>query len=111
MTFHQLSVAVPMLGRQAPTYRCKSRLFSPLGLSSNLSLHPLHRAYYTLLKGNDIRRGRHWQMHVHLVFVTKYRRGVFTKAILADLHSVFSNVCDNFEAELVEFDGEDDPYT
>ena len=61
-------------------------------------------------KGNDIRRGRHcvFQMHVHLVFVTKYRRGVFTKAILADLHSVFSNVCDNFEAELVEFDGEDD---
>jgi len=47
-------------------------------------------------------------MHVHLVFVTKYRRGVFTKAILADFHSVFSNVCDDFEAELVEFDGEDD---
>ena len=47
-------------------------------------------------------------MHVHLVFVTKYRRGVFTKEILDDLHSLFSGVCNDFEAELVEFDGEDD---
>jgi putative transposase len=47
-------------------------------------------------------------MHVHLVFVTKYRRGVFTKAILDDLRGVFGSVCADFEAELVEFDGEDD---
>ena len=47
-------------------------------------------------------------MHVHLVFVTKYRRGVFTKEILDDLRSLFSGVCNDFEAELVEFDGEDD---
>ena len=47
-------------------------------------------------------------MHVHLVFVTKYRREVFTKIILEELHSIFSSVCQDFEAELVEFDGEDD---
>jgi putative transposase len=47
-------------------------------------------------------------MHVHLVFVTKYRRDVFTKAILADLRNIFSDICADFEAELVEFDGEDD---
>jgi putative transposase len=47
-------------------------------------------------------------MHVHLVFVTKYRRGVFTKAILDDLQEIFASVCADFEAELVEFDGEDD---
>ena len=35
-------------------------------------------------------------MHVHLVFVTKYRREVFTKT------------CVDLEAELIEFDGEDD---
>jgi len=59
---------------------------------------------------NDIRRGRHcvFAMHVHLVFVTKYRRGVFTKKILDDLRSIFSSVCTDFEAELIEFDGEDD---
>ena len=59
---------------------------------------------------NDIRHGRHcvFLMHVHLVFVTKYRRDVFTKEILNDLRSIFSNVCIDFEAELVEFDGEDD---
>jgi putative transposase len=47
-------------------------------------------------------------MHVHLVFVTKYRRGVFTEQILNDLRSMFASVCTDFEAELVEFDGEDD---
>jgi putative transposase len=47
-------------------------------------------------------------MHVHLVFVTKYRRGVFTKSILDDLQEIFSSVCADFEAALVEFDGEDD---
>ena len=59
---------------------------------------------------NDIRRGRHcvFLMHVHLVFVTKYRREVFTKEILDDLRNIFSSVCADFEAELVEFDGEDD---
>ena len=47
-------------------------------------------------------------MHVHLVFVTKYRREVFTKEILNDLHVIFAQTCLDFEAELVEFDGEDD---
>lgn len=47
-------------------------------------------------------------MHVHLVFVTKYRRRVLTKAMFEDLRTIFSKVCDDFEAELVEFDGEDD---
>ena len=59
-------------------------------------------------KVNSIRTGRHCVLHVHLVFVTKYRRGVFTKAILDDLKEIFASVCHDFEAELVEFDGEDD---
>jgi putative transposase len=57
----------------------------------------------------EIRHGRHcvFIMHVHLVFVTKYRFGVFTKQILDDLRPVFASVCQDFEAELVEFEGED----
>ena len=47
-------------------------------------------------------------MHAHLVFVTKYRREVFTKEILEDLQTIFSQICVDFDAELVEFDGEDD---
>ena len=43
-----------------------------------------------------------------LVFVTKYRRGVFTKKILDDMRTIFDSVCKDFEAKLVEFDGEDD---
>jgi putative transposase len=58
----------------------------------------------------DIRHGRHcvFNLHVHLVFVTKYRRGVFTKEVINDLREIFTDVCADFEAELVEFDGEDD---
>ncbi len=59
---------------------------------------------------NEIRAGRHCvsKLHVHLVFVTKYRRRVFTKAILRRLEEVFETVCNDFEAQLIEFDGEDD---
>lgn len=47
-------------------------------------------------------------MHVHLVFVTKYRRHVFEARHLEALGGVFGSVCRDFEAELVEFDGSDD---
>ena len=61
-------------------------------------------------KVNDIRTGRHcvFALHVHLVFITRYRRDVFTGEILEALKVIFSKVCKDFEAELVEFDGEDD---
>jgi putative transposase len=49
-----------------------------------------------------------FQMHVHLVFVTKYRPEVFPKEVLGDLEGIFSGVCNDFEDELVEFDGEED---
>ena len=59
---------------------------------------------------NDLRRGRHvvFNLHVHLVFVTKYRRKVFTKEILDDMRGILESVCSDFEAQLVEFDGEND---
>ncbi|MES8843882.1 IS200/IS605 family transposase, partial [Cutibacterium acnes] len=59
---------------------------------------------------SDLRHGRHcvFKMHVHLVFVTKYRRNVFTKEVLDDLKIFFEKVCLDFESELVEFDDEDD---
>ena len=61
-------------------------------------------------KETEIRHGRHcvFNMHVHLVFVTKYRRDVFTKAILDELKLIFESVCNDFKAKWVEFDGEDD---
>jgi putative transposase len=59
---------------------------------------------------NEIRHGRHctFNLHVHLVFVTKYRRGVFTKTILSELNTIFDNVCLDFESQLIEFNGQDD---
>lgn len=59
---------------------------------------------------DEIRHGRHcvFNIHAHLVFVTKYRRDVFTKNMINDLKPIFEKVCLDFEAELIEFDGEDD---
>jgi len=47
-------------------------------------------------------------MHVHLVFVTKYRKKVFQKKHIQALKIIFDSICSNFEAELIEFDGEED---
>lgn len=62
------------------------------------------------MENQQIRSGRHcvFNMHVHLVFVTKYRKDVFTKAMLDAMTGMFKKVCLDFEAELVEFNGEDD---
>jgi len=59
-------------------------------------------------KSIDLRHGRTciFAMHIHLVFVTKYRRPVFTKQILNDLKCIFSSVCRDFDATLEEMEGE-----
>ena len=61
-------------------------------------------------KNNDIRHGRHcvFKMHVHLVFVTKYRRKVFDGDAINRLRRLFGRVCADFGATLVEMDGEND---
>lgn len=62
------------------------------------------------MENQQIRSGRHcvFNMHVHLVFVTKYRKDVFTKPMLDAMERMFKKVCLDFEAELIEFNGEDD---
>ena len=59
---------------------------------------------------NDIRHGRHcvFKMHVHLVFVAKYRRKVFDGDAIQRLRTIFAKVCTDFGAQLIEMDGEDD---
>jgi putative transposase len=58
----------------------------------------------------DIRKGRSvvYSLHCHLVFVTKYRGKVFTDEHLTWLESMFKSICDQFEVELIEFNGETD---
>lgn len=63
-----------------------------------------------MAENNDIRHGRHcvFKMHVHLVFVAKYRRKVFDGDAVQRLRTIFGKVCTGFEAHLIEMDGEDD---
>ena len=59
---------------------------------------------------SDIRRGRRcvFQLHVHLVFVAKYRRRVFDARAIDVLRGIFTDVCSDAQATLVEMNGEDD---
>jgi putative transposase len=56
------------------------------------------------------RTGRHVvnMVHVHLVFVTKYRRDVLSEPAIGHLRRIFAKLCRDFEAELIACDGEDD---
>lgn len=58
----------------------------------------------------DLRHGRHcvFALHVHLIFVTKYRRKVFDSDAINRLNTHFSRVCGDFESRLVEMNGEAD---
>ncbi|MFD0259670.1 IS200/IS605 family transposase [Kitasatospora indigofera] len=58
----------------------------------------------------DIRTGRHvaHNLHAHLVFVTKYRRGVFDDDMLKRCEEIMRDVCASFETEMREFNGEAD---
>ncbi|HRX72190.1 MAG: IS200/IS605 family transposase [Candidatus Competibacteraceae bacterium] len=59
---------------------------------------------------DEFRRGRHvvYTLHVHLVFVPRYRRNVFDADALARLQTAFAKVCTDFGATLEEFNGEPD---
>jgi putative transposase len=61
-----------------------------------------------MIKSIHLRHGRHcvFALHVHLVFVTKYRKNVFTQKAILTLKDIFRSVCTQFEAKLVECDGE-----
>lgn len=60
-------------------------------------------------KDNEIRHGRHcvFKMHVHLVFVAKYRRKVFDGDAIDRMRRMLGKVCEDMGASLVEMDGED----
>lgn len=56
------------------------------------------------------RTGRkcHFKLFTHLIFTTKYRRGVITAEMLERLREVFSETLLQMKGELLEFNGEDD---
>ena len=59
---------------------------------------------------NEIRRGRHcvFARHAHLVFVSKYRRKVFSEASLKTLEIVLREISEKLRISLIEFNGESD---
>lgn len=76
----------------------------------NKSLTELHTdiIIWSMKKSRKVRTGRHcvFLLDVHLVFMTKYRKNVFQKRHLRVLRQIFGKVCQDFDAELKEFNGE-----
>ncbi len=49
-----------------------------------------------------------YQNTVHLVFVTKYRKNVFTDTLLKVVETTIRETCRQMDCELIEFNGEHD---
>ena len=49
-----------------------------------------------------------FNLKVHLVLVTKYRRRCISKSMLIRLQEIFSTLCKQWECDLLEFNGEPD---
>ena len=49
-----------------------------------------------------------YNLTAHLVFVTKYRKLVFTNELLTELKGIFSSALQMRKCELIEFNGESD---
>ena len=59
---------------------------------------------------SDFRVGRHvvFNLHAHLVFVTKHRYKVFDQKILEDMKNIFTKIANEHHVVLKEFNGEED---
>ena len=49
-----------------------------------------------------------YNLKYHLVLVTKYRNKCFNEKILDRLQDIFTTLCNKWDCELLEFNGEDD---
>ena len=58
----------------------------------------------------SIRTGRHcvFDINVHLVFVAKYRKRIFTAEHIEAMRVIAAKVCEDFSGELKELNGEKD---
>jgi len=59
---------------------------------------------------SSLRKERHsvTALYAHLVFVTKYRKKVFTSEHLQVLEEAFKNVAKSMDFKIIEFNGETD---
>jgi putative transposase len=60
------------------------------------------------MKNDFVSKGRSVSdLKAHLVLTTKYRRDVFTKAMLDRLHEIFEDLLVKWDCKLIEFNGEE----
>lgn len=62
------------------------------------------------MKTQELRHLNHsvYSLHAHLVLITKYRKKCINSELLKRLKEILSSVCNDWECELLEFNGEPD---
>jgi putative transposase len=48
-----------------------------------------------------------YDLNIHLVLVTKYRKKVINRAMLTRLHEIFDSTCQKWRSTLTDFNGEE----
>ena len=58
----------------------------------------------------ELRSGAHsvFSIHLHVVFVTKYRRKVLTEVMIKEMKEIFTKILDANQSLLIECNGESD---
>ncbi|MFE9594076.1 transposase [Streptomyces sp. NPDC006294] len=97
----RLAISPQHLGRR----QCKPGTMPelPLDRMAWLTIKTIALAYVTGLGPNpDARTGRHvvHNLHIHLAFVTQYRRNAFTDAMPTRAEEIMWKVCADFQADL-----------
>lgn len=61
-----------------------------------------------MTENTDFRRGRSvvFKNTIHLIFVTKYRRGALSNTLLSVIEDAIRETCEQMACELIEFNGE-----
>jgi putative transposase len=64
--------------------------------------------YWSMANTTIIRSGRHcvFNIHPHLIFVTQYRKKIFSKNHLSFMNTLFRKICQKFDSEWIECDGD-----
>ncbi|WP_419652592.1 transposase, partial [Thiolapillus sp.] len=66
-----------------------------------------HYIFNRSMPDKALRTGRHcvFMLHAHLIFITKYRGKVLSRAMLRDMEKIMRDVCAIQDVTLAEFNG------
>ncbi len=76
----------------------------------NLAFRSYFNYHLVIMKNQELKYLNHsvYSLCVHLVMVTKYRKKCINLELLNRLKEISESICNDWECELIEFNGEED---